>query len=121
MSHVVFPENAYYLVVEDYLPGGLEALNEGLSATNNVNYDSWDFENYSQFYWEDYGYNYKEIRGDRVVFFITHPESGKHTFTYYARATTPGEFLALPVQVYAMYDLTLWGRSASAKIGISEK
>jgi uncharacterized protein YfaS (alpha-2-macroglobulin family) len=114
------PEDAYFLAVEDHLPGGLEAVNEGLSATNEVSYGMWGYENYIQYYWQDYGYNYKEIRGDRVVFFITSFEKGSHTFSFYARATTPGQFLALPAQVYAMYDTDLWGRSQSASIEINK-
>jgi uncharacterized protein YfaS (alpha-2-macroglobulin family) len=106
--------------VEDYLPGGLEALNEGLSAINEVSMESWGYESYQPFYWKDYGYNYKEIRGDRVVFFITSFEKGVRTFTYYARATTPGQFVALPAQGYAMYDLSLWGRSESVNVQINK-
>ena len=114
------PEDAFFLAVEDYLPGGLEALNEGLSAANEVSVGAWGFEEYRQSFWEDYGYNYKEIRGDRVVFFITSFGQGSDTFTYYARATTPGEFVALPAQAYAMYDLSLWGRSESMEIEIKK-
>jgi len=114
------PENAFFLAVEDYLPGGLEALNEGLSAANQVSMGSWGYEDYRPFYWEEYGYNYKEIRGDRVVFFITTFEKGARTFTYYARATTPGQFVALPAHAYAMYDLSLWGRSESVNIQINK-
>jgi uncharacterized protein YfaS (alpha-2-macroglobulin family) len=116
--HVQSPEAIFFLAVEDYLPGGLEALNEGLSAANQVSMESWGYESYQQLYWEEYGYNYKEIRGDRVVFFITALERGDRTFTYYARATTPGQFVALPAQAYAMYDLSLWGRSESTNIQI---
>ena len=115
---VQIPENAYFLAVEDYLPGGLEALNEGLSAANQVSMDSWGYESYRPYYWEEYGYNYKEIRGDRVVFFITTFEKGTRTFTYYARATTTGQFVALPARAYAMYDLSLWGRSESTTVQI---
>jgi hypothetical protein len=118
--HVDVPEDAFFLAVEDYLPGGLEALNEGLSAANEVSVGAWGFEEYRQSFWEDYGYNYKEIRGDRVVFFITSFGQGTDTFTYYARATTPGEFVALPAQAYAMYDLSLWGRSESVEIEIKK-
>jgi hypothetical protein len=114
------PEQAFFLAVEDYLPGGLEALNEGLSATNQVNMDYWGYEEYRPFYWQEYGYNYKEIRGDRVVFFTTNFEKGVRTFTYYARVTTPGQFTVLPAQVYAMYDLNLWGRSESSSIQVSK-
>lgn len=78
------------MAVEDYLPGGLEALNERLSAANQVSMDSWGYEDYRPYYWQEYGYNYKEIRGDREVFFITSLEKGARTFTYYARATTLG-------------------------------
>jgi len=117
---VQFPENAYFVAVEDYLPGGLEALNEGLSAANQVSMDSWGYEDYRPYYWQEHGYNYKEIRGDRVVFFITSLEKGTRNFTYYAWATTSGEFVALPAQAYAMYDLNLWGRSESTNIQISK-
>jgi uncharacterized protein YfaS (alpha-2-macroglobulin family) len=113
-------EDAFFLAVEDYLPGGLEALNEGLSAANQVSIDQWGYEGYQQYYWQDYGYNYKEIRGDRVVFFITTFEKGTRTFTYYARVTTPGQFVALPAQAYAMYDLSLWGRSERTNIQIDK-
>ena len=82
--------------------------------------DHWGYETYQPFYWEEYGYNYKEVRGDRVVFFITSFERGARTFTYYARATTPGRFTALPVQAYAMYDFSLWGRSDSASVRINK-
>lgn len=117
---IQIPENAYFMAVEDYLPGGLEAINEGLSATNQVSFDSWGYEEYYPYYWEKYGYNYKEIRGDRVVFFITSLEKGTRTFTYYARATTSGQFIALPAQAYAMYDLSLWGRSGSVNVQIEK-
>jgi len=114
------PESAYFMAVEDHLPGGLEALNEGLSAASEISMDIWGYEDYRPTYWQEYGYNYKEIRGDRVVFFITSFEKGTRTFTYYTRATTAGHFVALPVQAYAMYDSSLWGRSDSTRVSISK-
>jgi hypothetical protein len=117
---VQMPENSFFVAVEDHLPGGLEALNEGLNAANQVSMGSWGYEDYRPFYWQDYGYNYKEIRGDRVVFFITTFEKGTRTFSYYARATTSGQFIALPAQAYAMYDPSLWGRSESVDVQIEK-
>ncbi|HNC09611.1 MAG TPA: alpha-2-macroglobulin family protein, partial [Anaerolineales bacterium] len=110
---VQMPENGYFFAIEDHLPGGLEALNEGLGFSNVYDPYAWEYNG-----WRDFGYNYKEIRGDRVVFFVSELEKGKHTFTYYARATTVGEFLALPTQVYAMYDFSMWGRSESTEISV---
>ena len=63
------------------------------------------------YYWQEYGYNNKEVRSDRVSFFITEIEAGTYTYSYLARATYRGLFSAPPAEVYAMYDVSLWGRS----------
>lgn len=111
-------ERAFYLLVEDRLPGGLEALNEGLNTTSHVAADFLE----PVLYWQEYGYNHKEIWGDRVSFFITELSPGLHTYSYLARATQEGHFLALPAEAAAMYDTTTWGRSASSvlRVGASE-
>jgi alpha-2-macroglobulin len=51
-----------------------------------------------------------------VVFFFTSLKQGGHTYTYITRATTPGQFIAMPAQAYAMYDARLWRRSEIGKI-----
>ena len=102
--------------MEDALPGGLEALNERLNTTSHVAQARAE----PVFYWREYGYNHKEVRDDRVTFFITEMPAGTYTYTYYARATHAGTFAALPVEVSAMYDATRWGRSASQRVIIGE-
>jgi uncharacterized protein YfaS (alpha-2-macroglobulin family) len=115
---VNLPQDGFYMIVEDHLPGGLETLNVKLNYTGHEMafnadgyYDEW-------FFWEDYGYNNTEIRADRVSFFVTQLGAGKHEYTYLVRATRPGVFTALPVKSYVMYNETLWdvpsaGRSRS--------
>ena len=113
------PVDSFYIAVEDYVPGGLEALNEGLNVTTTPDYDDYGEDlSFYYYHWRDYGYNYKEIRADRVVFFITNFDKGSHILSYFARATTPGQFTALPAQVYAMYDEAMWGRSDGAQLQI---
>jgi uncharacterized protein YfaS (alpha-2-macroglobulin family) len=102
-------ETGSYLIVEDRLPGGLEALNERLNTTTHRAQALAE----SPFVWQSLGYNHKEIFGDRVNFFITELDAGQHTFTYLARATHSGAFTAMPAEAYGMYNLALWGRSAS--------
>jgi len=53
-----------------------------------------------------------------VVFFVTEM-AGEWRVTYLARAVRSGQFLALPAEVTAMYDATVWGRSASQTFGVS--
>jgi uncharacterized protein YfaS (alpha-2-macroglobulin family) len=106
---VQMPDDGSYMIVEDHLPGGLEALNESLNTSSHEATEMGE----PITYWQEYGYNNKEVHGDRVSFFITELAKGNHTFTYLARATHAGEFVALPAEASAMYDLTVWGRSAS--------
>ncbi|MGD8604776.1 MAG: alpha-2-macroglobulin family protein, partial [Anaerolineales bacterium] len=113
-------ETMTYLIIEDHLPGGLEALNERLNNVSHVSSPESDFyEGYSPFFfWMDFGYNYKEIRADRVSFFVSELEPGEYTYTYMVRVTHSGTFSAPPAEVYAMYNLDQWGRSASTIVEI---
>ncbi len=106
---VTLANDATYVIVEDKLPGGLEALNENLDTTSVAA---------SFRASQRYNYTHREVWGDRVSYFITDMGQGSHTFTYYARATQNGVFTAMPTEVYAMYDLATWGRSASALLAV---
>jgi alpha-2-macroglobulin len=108
---------AEYMIIQDRLPAGLEAVNDHLSALPPVKF-SYGYDYDSVYSWEELGYNYKDIHDDRVDFFVTHMKSGFSTFFYLARASFSGEFIALPAEAFAMYDTTVWGRSASTIIEI---
>ena len=112
---VTLPDDASYLIIEDKLPAGLEALNEGLNTSSHISQQYQE----PRYYWQDYGYNQKEIRGDRVSFFVTEFNAGTRTISYIARATQSGEFTAMPTELSAMYDPTMWGHSTSNELTIT--
>ncbi len=115
---VTLPDASWYVAVEDPLPGGLEGLNERLNTTSYAARLGY-YEEGAEFFYQEYGYNNKEVRDDRVVFFVTQLGEGQHTFTYLARATQAGTFSALPAQAYLMYEPEIWGRSASGAVSVS--
>jgi uncharacterized protein YfaS (alpha-2-macroglobulin family) len=117
---VRLPDDGNFMIVEDHPPAGLEPLNERLNTTSYLawNEDIYYYEVDNPFYWDDYGYNYKEIREGRVSFFIRGLGEGLYTFDYYARATHSGTFVALPAEAWAMYNLEFWGRSATQTLEI---
>jgi uncharacterized protein YfaS (alpha-2-macroglobulin family) len=112
---VTLPRDGFYVIVEDHLPGGFEALNESLNTTSHEQINEWEEPHY---FWETYGYNQKEVHFDKVSFFITEFGTGQQVITYLARVTHAGSFTALPVEVSAMYDETLWGRSESTVLTV---
>jgi uncharacterized protein YfaS (alpha-2-macroglobulin family) len=103
------PEESWYVIVNDPLPAGFEALNEQLGTTSHIATAG----EAPALTWLDYGYNRKAVRDDRVSFFVDHLAQGEHTFRYLARAATAGSFTALPAQVYPMYEPEVWSRSES--------
>lgn len=105
---VDFPEMAYYVILYDPLPAGLEGLNERLATTS---YAARAYEGAGH-----YPYSRKDVYDDAVALFFNELDPGPHTFTYLARATTAGTFHALPAEAYPMYRPELWGRSAGGKV-----
>jgi hypothetical protein len=111
---VTLPDEGWYVAIDDALPGGVEGVNERLNTTSYTARPGYYEEGEDVFY-QDYGYNNKEIHDDRVVFFVTHLGRGSHTFTYLARATqwcVPCHACASISDVRAEQ----WGRSASETI-----
>lgn len=78
-----------YLVVEDPLPAGAEAVADP-DTLELAQPPPWTFG------------SHREYRDDRVALFLQHFD-GRAEFAYLLRATTPGRFRAMPAQVTPMY------------------
>ena len=98
-----------YVVVEDPMPAGLEALDATLS-TGSRSFGAWSA-------WSDSSYwDHRELRDDRVLFFRDHMQPGKLTYRYLARVTTPGEFVKPPARAEEMYTPEVYGYTAAARV-----
>ncbi len=102
------PGELWYVVIEDPLPAGLEAVNESLRTTSVR-------EGKVLSYW-----SHPELRDDKAAFFAYWMWPGQHTYTYLARAATPGTFRVLPTYVYPMYNPETWGRGRSEVMTVAE-
>ncbi len=110
------------VAVEDLLPAGLEALNAQLATTSaenirNTSEGASDSEATDTSPWAA-GINHTEIRDDRVLLFATALDPGSFTYTYVARATAPGSFVAPPAQVEEMYHPEVLGRTRASSVTI---
>lgn len=62
---------------------------------------------------EDRGYNFRDIRDDRVIWYFSLPASGKRIFTVRLRASYAGEFVLPAIRCEAMYDKGTYAGTAS--------
>jgi uncharacterized protein YfaS (alpha-2-macroglobulin family) len=111
---VIAPADAYYLVVEDPLPAGLEAINGSLATTSlseqalqrSANTQKGDYGPY-----EPPTFDNVEMRDDRTALFASYLPAGVYTYSYLARATTAGTYSVLPAQARLSYSPDVFGRS----------
>ncbi|MFQ3680872.1 Ig-like domain-containing protein [Roseiflexus sp.] len=113
------PADVRYLTVEDFLPGGLEALDTSLKTTTAAAREAQlapQIEGETLPYW--WYFNHTEVRAGRVALFATDLPKGTYTYTYLARATVPGAYAAPPATAYRTYAPEEFGRSAGASFTV---
>jgi len=95
-----------WLMMDDPLPSGFEPIREY----------------YGHYGWHwNYWYSRKEFRDQKVSIAMTTLWRGQHTANYRMRAETPGDFHALPSQVFNMYQPEIGGNSEEFRIKVVDK
>jgi len=127
---VVTPSPREFVVIDDPLPAGLEAVDARLATTASAldvdAYGGSDDDDDTPF-WErthradDPSSFVRELRDDRVVFFVDHMPAGMFRYRYLARATTLGAFVLPPTRAEEMYSPEVFGRTGADRITISPK
>jgi len=119
---IVAPSDLHYVVVEDPLPAGCEAIDQSLKTTSVVGQppslerlDDWD-----RWGWGWWWFSHTEMRDEKVALFATYLPKGTYEYTYFMRASVPGEFLTMPALAYEMYFPEVFGRSDGAKFVVEE-
>ena len=82
----------YHVALVDPLPAGLEVLNPAIAVTGELPQES----SQNRFWWWSRPwYEHKNMRDERVEAFSSLVYGGVYEYVYYARATTPGNFVVL--------------------------
>jgi hypothetical protein len=67
-------------------------------------------------WWSRAWYEHQNLRDERVEAFASLLWDGVYSYTYIARATTPGEFVVPPAKAEETYDPETFGRSADHRV-----
>ncbi|MDB4912814.1 MAG: alpha-2-macroglobulin domain protein 2 [Gemmatimonadetes bacterium] len=132
---VTVPAMRYFVVLDDALPAGLEAIDLSLRtasaspgpgvAPSRENTDHEDIERSPWYGSWDSGwwspFDHRELRDDRVVYSANLMWPGTYTATYIARATTPGTFIRPPAHAEEMYNPAVNGRSDGGTFVVTAK
>ncbi|WP_022836503.1 Ig-like domain-containing alpha-2-macroglobulin family protein [Salisaeta longa] len=106
------PADRNYVVVDDALPAGLEPVNAAFETSDQQALGRADVG--ASRWWGSF--NHTELRDTRVLLFADFLQQGAHTYTYLARATTPGTFIHPPATAEEMYQPAIRGQTATGAV-----
>jgi uncharacterized protein YfaS (alpha-2-macroglobulin family) len=126
---VVTPAPREYVVLDDALPAGLEAIDPKLFTTADWLRSAGVVDDSSCASCGGEGtsddapgffapYDRNEVRDDRVLFFVDHLPAGLWHYRYLARATTLGRFVLPPTRVEEMYEPEVFGRTGATELTV---
>lgn len=122
---IAVPEELHFVAINDPLAAGLEAINPTLSTSprlpesdGNEDAEDGDEEAYNE---PLYTFDFIELHDDRVTLFAQRLQAGVHTYTYYARATTYGNFVMPPSYGEEMYAPEVYGRTGTSRLKVVAK
>ena len=120
---LVVPNDLTYVVVEDPLPAGTEAIDTSLKTTSilaqgpELTGEQTDTPEPGWVFWLP---SHSELRDEKVALFASWMPAGTYTYRYQIRASLPGTYLSLPANGYQMYFPDVWGRSEGAVFTIRD-
>ncbi|HWA58185.1 MAG TPA: MG2 domain-containing protein, partial [Gemmatimonadales bacterium] len=145
---ITVPASRQFVVVDDALPAGLEAVDlslrtaslapgpgldqkspylspeqaendEGEGNGESTAEEAWYYGSWDSGWWSPF--DHKEMGDSRVLYSATVLWQGTYTMTYIARATTPGIFVRPPAHAEEMYNPAVYGRSDGGVFTVTEK
>ena len=115
---IIAPNDLYYVVVEDPLPAGAEAIDTGLATTSLLAMDPALTRQDSRYWWWWRWYSRSELRDEKVVLFADSLPKGTYEYSYTMRATLPGDFHVIPTLATEFYFPEVFGRSDGRLLSI---
>ncbi len=108
---ITAPAGLNYLVVNDPLPAGFEAVDsnllsnpQGMQPEQSAGND-WETNGWGWWY-----FNHAELRDDRVVLSANYLPAGTYSYTYVVRASSKGIFNVIPPTAQEFYFPEVYGR-----------
>lgn len=118
---VTLPHDQYYLVIEDYIPAGMEVVDISLKTTEQGDDGLQPYTADSPFArgWGWWWFHGPRIYNDRVHWSAQYLSAGTYELTYRMIPVTPGEFRTLPAHAWQYYFPEVEGSSAGSIFSVT--
>jgi alpha-2-macroglobulin len=93
---IVVPKDLHFVVIDDPLPAGLEAVDTTLKSSPQNEAPQYDWSSLDKDGWGWWYFTHSELRDEKVVLSADYLPAGTYVYTYQVRASTPGSFQVIP-------------------------
>jgi uncharacterized protein YfaS (alpha-2-macroglobulin family) len=119
---IVVPNSLHYAVIEDYLPAGVEAVDQSLKTSQQVGApERYDWDEYETTGWGWWYFDHVELRDEKVVISADYLPAGTYEYIYLVRAAVPGEYRVIPPTAQEFYFPEVYGRGAGSIFAVLPK
>ena len=112
---IVVPKTRQFVMIEDYIPAGMEIINLDLATEQKSLLLEEEYEKDEKYWREHFDRSlypsFKEMHDDRIFLYVENLNPGVYEFDYYVRPLIKGKFTHLPAQVSEMYFPENFGRT----------
>jgi hypothetical protein len=111
---IIVPNNLHYVVIEDPIPAGTDAVNPNLLTSQQIG-TAPTFEETSNplsYGWGWWYFSNIEFRDEMVALYATYLPAGTYEFVYTLRAGLPGVYNVIPATGQEFYFPEVYGRSS---------
>jgi len=108
---VIVPHDLHYVVIDDPLPAGLEAVDQSLLTSPQSEVPaqlSWN--ELEKLGWGWWYFDHIEMQDERVTLSASYLPAGTYIYSYMVRAGTQGEYRVIPTSAYEFYFPEVYGR-----------
>ncbi len=117
---VIAPNDLHYVVIEDPIPAGSDAVNPDLATSQQTGTQpELNPQNPLSQGWGWWWFSNIEYRDEKVVLFSSYLPAGTYEYVYTIRAGLPGTFNVIPTTGYEFYFPEVYGRGAGSTFTIA--
>jgi alpha-2-macroglobulin len=114
---IVAPNARRFVAIDDPLPAGLTAVDDNLATSSQrdaeVASTTLTADGFSA------AWSRRELRDDRVLFFVDEMPAGMYHFRYLAHPHTPGTYVVPETRAMEMYQPEVFGRTAATTLTVT--
>jgi hypothetical protein len=109
---IIAPESLYYVVINDPIPAGSEAIDPQLPTSPNIGEPpALKFDDPLSQGWGYWWFSKTELRDEKVTMYASFLPKGTYQYTYTIRAGLEGQYRVIPSTGEEFYNPVVYGRA----------